>query len=104
MAAHVIDGSVDSAYLGIRYSVVFKHGEHGARRSGSAPAGFRVDLTASTRLAGQEGAATVGSGLNAGAAEPGPGDYKKDDLAVRKLSKGIYQTRNTSVDRSTPVV
>lgn len=49
----------------------------------------QVSGTAGTRLAGRDVAALVGPALNAGRGEPGPGDYKKDDLAVWDLGRGV---------------
>lgn len=57
--------------------------------SGAFSAVCQVTGTAGTLLTGRDVAATVGPGLNAGAAEPGPGDYKKDDLAVWNMGKGV---------------
>lgn len=49
----------------------------------------QVTGTVGTRLTGRDIAAVVGPGLNVGEGEPGPGDYKKDDLAVWDLGKGV---------------
>lgn len=49
----------------------------------------QVTGAAATRLTGRDVAAVVGPRLNAGSPEPGPGAYKKDDLAVWNLGGGI---------------
>lgn len=67
--------------------------------AGAFTAVCQVTGTPGTRLTGRDIAAAVGPGLNAGAADPGPGDYKKDDFSVWNLGKGITVQAGVSVYR-----